>query len=76
MRVIACASYLALPGVLQGSFWRCSTLSNCQITLTAYLVAHSLSLPEQVEAMVNYIVDEPAADASDKLKLVYPYKVP
>ena len=25
--------------------------------------------------MVNYIVDEPPEDASDKLKLVYPYKV-
>ena len=35
----------------------------------------SLSLPEQVEAMVNYLVDEPPEDASDKLKLVYPYKV-
>jgi len=35
----------------------------------------SLSLPEQVEAMVNYIVDAPAEDASDKLKFVYPYKV-
>lgn len=33
-----------------------------------------LSLPEQVEAMVNYIVDAPAEDASDKLKFVYPYK--
>ena len=33
-----------------------------------------LSLPEQVEAMVNYIVDEPPADASDKVRLVYPYK--
>ncbi len=36
----------------------------------------SLSLPEQVEAMVNYIVEEPAADANDKSKFVYPYKVP
>ena len=36
---------------------------------------NSLSLPEQVEAMVNYIVDEPPEDANDKLKLVYPYKV-
>ena len=36
----------------------------------------SLSLPEQVEAMVNYIVEEPAFDATDKLKFVYPYKVP
>ena len=25
--------------------------------------------------MVNYIVDAPAEDASDKLKFVYPYKV-
>eukprot|EP00277_Geminigera_cryophila_P038620 CAMPEP_0173103860 /NCGR_PEP_ID=MMETSP1102-20130122/38721_1 /TAXON_ID=49646 /ORGANISM="Geminigera sp., Strain Caron Lab Isolate" /LENGTH=182 /DNA_ID=CAMNT_0013998915 /DNA_START=114 /DNA_END=658 /DNA_ORIENTATION=+ len=33
-----------------------------------------LSLPEQVEAMVNYIVEEPASEATDKLKFVYPYK--
>jgi len=26
--------------------------------------------------MVNYIVEEPAFDATDKLKFVYPYKVP
>jgi hypothetical protein len=25
---------------------------------------------------VNYIADEPPEDANDKLKLVYPYKVP
>ena len=35
----------------------------------------SLALPEQVEAMVNYIVDEPPEDASDKQKHVYPFKV-
>jgi len=26
--------------------------------------------------MVNYIVEEPASEATDKLKFVYPYKVP
>lgn len=36
---------------------------------------NSLSLPEQVEAMVNYIVAEAPADATDKIKFVYPYKV-
>jgi hypothetical protein len=36
---------------------------------------NSLSLPEQVEAMVNYIVGEAPSDATDKIKFVYPYKV-
>ena len=47
----------------------------CIALVCVSLARPSLSLPEQVEAMVNYIVNEPAEDASDKLKFVYPYKV-
>jgi hypothetical protein len=47
----------------------------CVCPLTTLYARPSLSLPEQVEALVNYIVNEPAEDASDKLKFVYPYKV-
>jgi hypothetical protein len=38
-------------------------------------VSDSLAQPQQVEALVNYIVAEPETDATDKLKFIYPYKV-
>ncbi len=39
------------------------------------IVSDSLAQPQQVEALVNYIVAEPETDATDKLKFIYPYKV-
>mmetsp|Transcript_18562 Transcript_18562/g.45586 ORF Transcript_18562/g.45586 Transcript_18562/m.45586 type:complete len:649 (-) Transcript_18562:1451-3397(-) len=33
-----------------------------------------LSIPEQLEALLHYIVDEPPADGEDKEKFIYPYK--
>ncbi len=39
------------------------------------IVSDSLAQPQQVEALVNYIVAEPDTDATDKLKFIYPYKV-
>mmetsp|Transcript_6373 Transcript_6373/g.14944 ORF Transcript_6373/g.14944 Transcript_6373/m.14944 type:complete len:624 (-) Transcript_6373:68-1939(-) len=33
-----------------------------------------LALPEQVQALIDYVVTEPAADSEDKVKFIYPYK--
>jgi hypothetical protein len=33
-----------------------------------------LALPEQVEALINYVVSEVAPESDDKTKFIYPYK--
>lgn len=38
------------------------------------MLPHSLALPEQVQALIDYVVTEPAADSEDKVKFIYPYK--
>jgi hypothetical protein len=34
----------------------------------------SLALPEQVDALLNYVVREVPPDSDDKTKFIYPYK--
>lgn len=35
----------------------------------------SLSVPEKIDEMLNYVVNEPPEDADDKIRYLYPYKV-
>ena len=34
----------------------------------------SLACPQQVEALIDYVVTEPPEDSEGKVKIIYPYK--
>ena len=37
-------------------------------------VHDSLATPEQVQALIDYVVTEPPEDSEGKVKFIYPYK--
>jgi hypothetical protein len=39
-----------------------------------FRICGSLACPEQVEALIDYVVTEPPEDSEGKVKFIYPYK--